>query len=141
MADTPGDAIDAINCHLRTGKLIEGHGPNTNVAGQKCVVGHPAVLYLTRGVFAFDLCPPGMMCKLDCPWLSPYLFVSLSKWLITSREQPVMADIWGYCWEPGGTHSARCPRAVSCFPQEYGQLFSAGICTGYVSGFRAGIYP
>ena len=22
-------------------------------------------------VFAFDLCPPGMMCKLDCPWVSP----------------------------------------------------------------------
>ena len=21
------------------------------------------------GVFAFDLCLPGMMCKLDCPWV------------------------------------------------------------------------
>ena len=56
-----------------------------------------------EGVFAFDLCP-GMMCKLDCPWLSLYLFVSLRKWFVTSREQPVLADIRRYCWEPGVTH-------------------------------------
>ena len=65
------------------------------------------------GVFAFDLCPPGMMCKLDCPWLSPYLCVSLGKWLITSREQLVLVDIRGYCWEPGWTHS------TVGFPQDY----------------------
>ena len=53
------------------------------------------------------------MCKLDCPWLSPYLFVALGKCLITSREQPVLADLRGYCWELGGTHS------TVGFPQEY----------------------
>ena len=79
----------------------------------------PSRSIIFEGVFAFDLCHPGMMCKLECPWLSPYLFVSIGEWLITSCEQPVLADIWGYCWEPGGTHSALCPRAISCFPQEY----------------------
>ena len=44
------------------------------------------------------------MCKLDCPWLNPYLFVSLGGWLVTSREQPVLADLRRYCWEPGRTH-------------------------------------
>ena len=28
-------------------------------------------------VIAVTLCPPGIICKLDCPWLSPFLFVSL----------------------------------------------------------------
>ena len=65
-----------------------------------------------EGVFAFDLCPPGLMCKLDCPWLNPHLFVSLGKWLVTNWEQPVLADLWRYCWEPGGTHS------MVSFPQE-----------------------
>ena len=73
-----------------------------------------------EGVFAFDLCTPGMKCKLDYLWLSPYLFVSLDKWLITSRKQPVLADLREYCWEPGGTHS------TVGFPQD-------------VSGFRNGI--
>ena len=52
------------------------------------------IIIFDEGVFAFDLCPPGMMCKLDCPWLSPYLFVSLGKWLNTSREQLVLTDGW-----------------------------------------------
>ena len=65
-----------------------------------------------EGVFTFDLCPPGMMCKLDCPWVSPYLFVSLGKWFVTNREQPVLTDIRRHCWKPGGTHS------TVGFPQE-----------------------
>ena len=44
-------------------------------------------------VFAFGVCPPGVMCKLDCPWLNPFLFVSLSGWFVISREQPVLADL------------------------------------------------
>ena len=39
--------------------------------------------------------------------------MSLNKWLITNREQPVLADTRGYCWEPGGTHS------TVGFPQDY----------------------
>ena len=69
------------------------------------------------------------MCKLDCPWLSPYLFVC--KWLITSREDPLLADIRGYCWEPGGTHSAQCLTAVGCFPQEYALV----ICRDFAPEF------
>ena len=53
------------------------------------------------GVFTSDLCPPGMMCKLDCPWLSPYWLMSLGGWPVSSREQLDLADIWGYCWELG----------------------------------------
>ena len=52
------------------------------------------------------------MCRLECPWLNLYLFVSLSGWFVTSREQPVFADLRIYCWEPGGTHS------TVGFPQE-----------------------
>ena len=58
-----------------------------------------------EGVFAFDLCPPGMMCKLDCPWVSPYLFVSLGKWFVSNQEQPVLADMQRHCCKPGGTYS------------------------------------
>ena len=66
-----------------------------------------------EGVVAFDLCPPGLMCGLDCPWLNSYLFLSLGGWFVTSREQPVFADLRRYCWEPGGTHS------MVGFPQEF----------------------
>ena len=55
-------------------------------------------------VFASDLCPPGLMCKLDCPWLNMYLFVSLGGRLVIGREQPVLANLQKYYWEPGGTH-------------------------------------
>ena len=33
-------------------------------------------------VIAVALCPPGMMCKLDCLWLNPFSFVSLGGWLL-----------------------------------------------------------
>ena len=97
----------------------------------KCVVGPPTVLYLTGDFFYVDLCSPGMICKLDCLWLSPYLFVSLGEWLIISREQPVLAEIWGYCWEPGGTHLALCPRVVGCVHQEYAPV----MCRDFAPGF------
>ena len=54
------------------------------------------------------------MCKLDCPWVSPYLFVSLCKWFIANLEHPVLTDMRRHhCWEPGGTH------LTVGFPQEY----------------------
>ena len=46
------------------------------------------------------------MCKLECPCLYLYLFVTLGEWFITGRKQPVLADMRGYCWEPGGHCSA-----------------------------------
>ena len=64
----------------------------------------PSGVIFDEGVLAFDLYPPGMMYKLDCPWVSSYLFVSLGKWFVTNREQPVLTDIRRHCWEPGGTH-------------------------------------
>ena len=39
--------------------------------------------------------------------------MSLGKGLVTSPEQPFLADIRRYCWEPGGTHS------TVGFPQEH----------------------
>ena len=45
--------------------------------------------------------------------------MSLGKGVFTSREQLVLSNIRGYCWEPGGTNSKPCPRAVGCFPREY----------------------
>ena len=44
------------------------------------------------------------MCKLTCPWLNPYLFVSFGGWFVTSRKWPVFADLRKYDWEPEGTH-------------------------------------
>ena len=29
-----------------------------------------------KGVFAVDLCCLGLMCRLDCPWLNPYLWMA-----------------------------------------------------------------
>ena len=49
------------------------------------------------GATTSNLCPPGMMCKLDCPWLSPYLFVCLGGWPVGIREQPDLANIRGFC--------------------------------------------
>ena len=53
-----------------------------------------------------NVCPPGMMCKLDCPWLSPYLCVCLGGWPVGIRAQPDLANIRGFCWEMGGSHPA-----------------------------------
>ena len=41
------------------------------------------------------------------------LFVSLGRWFVTSRWQPVFADLRKYCWKPGGTH------LTVGFPQEF----------------------
>ena len=65
-----------------------------------------------EGVFVFYLCPPGLMCKLNCPWLNLYLFVSFGGWFVTSRERPVFADLRKYDWELGRTH------LTVGFPQE-----------------------
>ena len=77
-----------------------------------------------EGVSAFDLCPPGLMYKLDSPWLDPYFFVSLGGWLVTNREQPVIADLRRYCWEPGGGGGG-----------SFDGRFPIGMCPGCVSGF------
>ena len=58
------------------------------------------VLCDVEGV-ACALRPPGMMCGLDCPWLSPFLFVSLGGWVAVSGGQLVIIDSHGDCWEPG----------------------------------------
>ena len=68
------------------------------------------------GATTSNVCPPGMMCKLDCPWLRPYLFVCLGGWPVGIREQPDLANIRGFCWEPGGSHPALFWEIVDCFP-------------------------
>ena len=118
VVDAPGDAIVMLsecrdsdrgtldNIHVRMWRV------NPRSESKVCCEPSHSIIF-DEGVFAFDLCPPGMMCKLDCLWVSPYLFVSLGKWLVTSREQPVLSNIQRYCWEPGGT------RSTVGFPQEY----------------------
>ena len=53
-----------------------------------------------------------MMCGLDCPWLSPFLFVSLGGWVAASRGQLVIFDSHRDCWEPGEN------RVLTNFPHE-----------------------
>ena len=53
-----------------------------------------------------------MMCGLDCPWLSPFLFASLGGGVAASREQLVIIDSHRECWEPGET------RVLTNFPRE-----------------------
>ena len=64
-------------------------------------------LLCDEGVIAVALCPPGMMCKLDCPWLSPFLFVTLSGWFAARREHLVLTALRRDYWEPGGGGGAR----------------------------------
>ena len=64
------------------------------------------------GVIAVALCPPGMMCKLDCPWMSRFLFVSLGAAI---REHLVLTVLHRDCWEPGGIRVLVFPRDVSWF--------------------------
>ena len=54
------------------------------------------------GVITVALCPLGMMCKLDCPWLSPFVFVSLCGWFAARWGQLVLTDLHRDCWKPGG---------------------------------------
>ena len=71
------------------------------------------------------------MCKLDCSWLSPYLFVSLGGWPFGIRVQPGIAVIRAYCREPGG--SPQPGKLVSAPPGpvrpelEYGTLLQSYI--------------
>ena len=53
------------------------------------------------GVIAVDLCPPGMMSKLDCPWLSQFLFAYLGGWFAASRGHLILTALRRDCWEPG----------------------------------------
>ena len=53
-----------------------------------------------------------MMCGLDCPWLSPFLLVSLGGGVAASREQLVIIDLHRDCWEPGEI------RVLTNFPRE-----------------------
>ena len=53
------------------------------------------------GATSSNLCPPGMMCKLDCLWLSLYLFVCLGGWPVGIRAQLDLANriLLGIGWE------------------------------------------
>ena len=66
---------------------------------------NPSGVICDEGVLAVDLCTTGPLCKLDCPWLNPYFFLTFGGWFVAGREQPFVADVHTYCWEPGGTHS------------------------------------
>ena len=106
MADAPGDVMSSECQEVDKGTLdkISMWGANSRLEVKVHYEPSCSVIF-AEGVFAVELCPPGLMCRLDCPWLNPYLFVSLGGWFVISREQLVFADLRRYCWEPGGTHS------------------------------------
>ena len=109
VTDAPGDVLvmspECRGVDKGTSDTIRMWGVNSRSA-------------MKVGVLAVDLCSPGPLCKLDCPWLNPYLFVSLGEWFVTGREQPVLADSRRYSWKPEGTHS------TVGFPQECAQVVS-----------------
>ena len=62
---------------------------------QKCLYDLRAV----KRIFTFSdwtmrYCPPAVTCKLDSPWLSPYLFVSLCEWAVGVKLQPDSAMLF-----------------------------------------------
>ena len=61
-----GDSVRSVS-----DKLVCGQIRFSDWQGEKDTVMFKA------GANISNLCPPGMMCKLDCPWLSLYLFVSI----------------------------------------------------------------
>ena len=61
-----------------------------------------------------------MLCGLDCPWLSPFMFVSLSGGVAAGRGQLVISDSHRYCWGPGETRMLTSPReCVSVLCQDF----------------------
>ena len=81
--------------------------------GVVCTIGSGGPLYGTGEAAETPqemvvLCPPGMMCKLDCPWLSPYLFVCLGGWPVgAAGSRQHTRILLGTGWESSG---------VDCFP-------------------------
>ena len=76
-----------------------------------------------------------MMCKLDCPCLSPYLFVCLSGWPVGIRAQPDLANTRGFCWEPGGSHPALFREIVDCYPYKIAPATCPDLTPGFAPGF------
>ena len=70
-----------------------------------------------EGTLILNSGPPGMMCKLDSPWLCPYLFVSLGRWPFGIRVQGNLALIRVYCLDLGGSPQVR--KIASSLPGPY----------------------
>ena len=76
---------------------------STNLCVDKFVFAEKDSFMFSAGASTSNLCLPGMMCRLDCPWLSPYLFVSLGGWPFGIQVQPDLAMIRAYCRDPRGS--------------------------------------
>ena len=87
------------------------------------------------GASTFNLCALGMMCKLDCPSVSPYLFVSLGRWPFGFRVQPDLDVIQAYCREPGGSHPGPLRELVGCFPDNIGLVKCPDPASDFAPGF------
>ena len=90
------------------------------------------------GASTSNLCPPGMMCKLDCPWVSQYLFVSLGGWPFGIRVQLDLAMIRAYCRELGARHLALPQELVGCFPDNIGPVKCPDPAPDFVLLFTCG---
>ena len=101
---------------------------------QHCVWAN-SVLCSVQGATSSNLCHPGMMCKLDCQWLSLYLFVCLGGWPVGILAQPDLANIRGFCWELGGSHPALFREIDDCFPYKIAPVMCPDLAPEFIPGF------
>ena len=124
VADAPGDAI-VVSSECRDidrGTLDSIQMCRVDPGRSQVCCGPSRSIIFDEGFFAVDVCPLGMMCKLDFHGLRP-----TTNGAAGSRQH--MGILLGTGRNSFDTVS------------EGRRLFPAGICTGYVSGFCAGNYP
>ena len=71
-------AYDQVHCHA--GQAVRSHKRLYNKWAVKCV--------LAIGDWTMRYYPPSKKCKLDLPWLGPYLVVSLAGWPVGVQLHP-----------------------------------------------------
>ena len=133
--------VSELSCELVrsvAGKLVCGQSRLSDQWAEK----HSFMF--DEGASTSNLCSPGM-CKLDCPWLIPYLFVSLGGWPFGIRVQPNLSVIRAYCREsptwgtpPGPVrHHYPAPlwEIVDCFPDNIGPVTCPDLVLDFDPGF------
>ena len=111
VSEISGDSVRSVS-----DKLVCGQIRFPDWRGEKDSVMFKAGAYIS------NLCPPVMMCKLDCLWLSLYLFVSIGGWPLGIRVQPDLTVIGADCREPGGSHPVPLREIVGCSPDNIGPV-------------------
>ena len=93
-AETPQEMVVDLECQDTVWGCCRGSRCAWSTLGRcrNCLViqyvPYPTNLYVDKFASTSNLCTPGMMCTLNCPWIGPYLFVSLCGWLFGIQDQP-----------------------------------------------------